>query len=112
VDPARACSFFFPSSQDPFGSTYLEPDEAVSASLQMQPVFCSTPNGMPASNDEVPAVLRVSAYDPEHARWVDDVLNEGESVRLPLASVGLEGAVGFFSGLAVAERSIVINTTP
>ena len=112
TDPARSCSIFPPSSPDPFGSIYLEPDEVQDAALELQPVFCSTVNGMPASSDELPAVLRVSAFEPEHARWVEDVIGQGESVRLPLASAGLEGAIGFFSAMAWAERAITVDTTP
>lgn len=81
------------------------PPGAVTA--RISGVGCFNEIGEPAPWDSVPARLVVAAFDSAYARYADAALSGG-AANHDAVSVGLENAVGVFTGVARREVRIVL----
>ncbi len=68
-------------------------------------------NGTPVQRDSIPARLRFAAYDTAYARYFMATNGRGSVLR-SRAAAGLDGALGVFAGVAIADRRIVLVPSP
>lgn len=69
------------------------------------------PDAPPPAPDSALVRLRIGFVDTAFVRYQEEVAGDG-AVRRSEVSVGLEGAVGIFTALAVAERRLVLLPRP
>ncbi|HEX6940839.1 MAG TPA: DUF4249 family protein [Longimicrobiales bacterium] len=64
-------------------------------------------NVQPVEWDSIAAVLQVAVFDTAFSRYVDEV-GGVDAIAWHSASVGIQGAVGAFGGMAVAEAPLML----
>lgn len=109
------CNSSYGTADDPFAQP-IRSDTATSVVIRVATVVCDAPwaTGGPIQDwDSVHTRVRVVAYDSAYARYDELVLGTGSvtgaigyAVAAPVASVGLDGAVGVFAGAAAASRRV------
>ena len=108
-DPARTCEVHFLTG---IGSVYglllLQPREADSVVAPFR-ARCYTSSG-PEHLGELPAAIRVTAFDSTYARFARDVFDDASQTLLsPHTRAGIDRGVGYFAGAAASERRVVLT---